>query len=84
MAVERNTIFKPKTAGDPKLAVSVRGLVGAYQPGCVYFFGSVAPGYKAGPDSDYDLLVVVPERRVCAAVVLPSAHCLHRARYRSS
>jgi len=41
--------------------------VDAYQPQSIYLFGSVARG-EAGPDSDYDLLVVVaddapPERR---------------------
>jgi len=47
-------------AEDPKLAEVVRRLVDAYQPEQVYFFGSVARG-QAGPDSDYDLLVTVPD-----------------------
>ncbi len=38
----------------------VRRLVTAYQPEEVYLFGSRARG-EARPDSDYDLLVVVPE-----------------------
>jgi len=33
-------------------------LVEAYQPERIYLFGSVARG-DAGPDSDYDILVVV-------------------------
>ncbi|MHB0871676.1 MAG: nucleotidyltransferase domain-containing protein [Chloroflexota bacterium] len=45
---------------DPKLAEIVGRLVDAYQPERVYLFGSVARG-EAGPDSDYDLLVVVPD-----------------------
>ncbi|MBI4491823.1 MAG: nucleotidyltransferase domain-containing protein [Chloroflexi bacterium] len=45
---------------DPKLAEVVRRLVEAYQPECIYLFGSVARG-EAGPESDYDLLVVVPD-----------------------
>lgn len=44
----------------PDLAEIVRRLVGAYQPQRIYLFGSVARG-EAGPDSDYDLLVVVPD-----------------------
>jgi uncharacterized protein len=35
-------------------------LVQAYQPQSVYLFGSMARG-DAGPDSDYDLLLVVPD-----------------------
>jgi predicted nucleotidyltransferase len=41
------------------LAEIVGRLVGAFHPECVYLFGSAARG-EAGPDSDYDLLVVVP------------------------
>ena len=47
-------------AGDPVLAEIVHRLVDAYQPERIYLFGSVARG-EAGPDSDYDLLVVVPD-----------------------
>jgi predicted nucleotidyltransferase len=47
----------------------VRRLAAAYEPERIYLFGSRARG-DAGPDSDYDLLVVVPddaapERRSC-------------------
>jgi predicted nucleotidyltransferase len=45
---------------DTKLAEAVRRLVEAYRPERVYLFGSVARG-EAGPDSDYDLLLVVPD-----------------------
>ncbi|MEQ1890965.1 MAG: nucleotidyltransferase domain-containing protein [Planctomycetota bacterium] len=38
----------------------VRRLVAAYQPERIYLFGSTARG-DAGPDSDLDLLVVVPD-----------------------
>jgi predicted nucleotidyltransferase len=44
----------------PKLAEVVRRLVAAYQPERIYLFGSLARG-ETGPDSDYDLLVVVPD-----------------------
>ena len=44
---------------DPKLAEIVRRLVEAYEPERIYLFGSEARG-DAGPDSDLDLLVVVP------------------------
>lgn len=45
---------------EPKLAEIVRRLVAAYQPERIYLFGSVARGDN-GPDSDYDLLVIVPD-----------------------
>ena len=37
----------------------VRRLVEAYQPAKIYLFGSKARG-DGGPDSDYDIMVVVP------------------------
>lgn len=51
----------------PELAEGLQRLIAAYQPRRVYLFGSVARG-TAGPDSDYDLLLVVddhapPERQ---------------------
>lgn len=45
---------------DPVLREIVERLVAAYQPERIYLFGSVARG-DVGPDSDYDLLVVVPD-----------------------
>lgn len=45
---------------DPALREIVRRITDAYQPLRVYLFGSQARG-TAGPDSDYDLLVVVPD-----------------------
>ncbi len=44
---------------DPRLAELVRRLVAAYRPERIHLFGSRARG-DAGPDSDYDVLVVVP------------------------
>jgi len=44
---------------DAILGSILRRLVDAYQPEAVYLFGSQARG-GTGPDSDYDLLVVVP------------------------
>jgi predicted nucleotidyltransferase len=38
----------------------VRRLIEAYQPEQIFLFGSIARG-DAGPDSDYDLLVIVPD-----------------------
>jgi predicted nucleotidyltransferase len=60
MAVRNGTVFKTPAADDAVLAEAVRRLVEAYRPERVYLFGSVARG-DAGPDSDYDLLVVVPD-----------------------
>ncbi len=45
---------------DAKLAEIVDRLVAAYHPERLYLFGSQARG-DAGPDSDYDLLMVVPD-----------------------
>ncbi|MGH2733508.1 MAG: nucleotidyltransferase domain-containing protein [Actinomycetota bacterium] len=45
---------------DGLLAEIVRRLIEAYEPERIYLFGSCARG-DAGPDSDYDLLVVVPD-----------------------
>ena len=56
-----------KKEEDLILAEIVRRLVEVFHPERIYLFGSHARG-EAGPDSDYDLLVVVtdsapPERR---------------------
>ncbi len=48
------------SATDPVVAEMVRRLVSVYQPERIYLFGSVARG-QAGPDSDYDIMVVVPD-----------------------
>ena len=45
---------------DHSLAEAVRRLRAAYAPERIYLFGSRARG-DDGPDSDYDLLVVVPD-----------------------
>jgi predicted nucleotidyltransferase len=45
---------------DPMLAEVVDRLVQTYRPQEVYLFGSAARG-DAGLDSDYDVLVVVPD-----------------------
>jgi len=50
----------PFRVGDPTLAELLRRLVAAYLPERVYLFGSRARG-EARPDSDYDLLLVVPD-----------------------
>jgi uncharacterized protein len=53
-------VSEPRLREDARLAEIVRRLVEAYQPERIYLFGSVARG-GAGPDSDYDLLVLVPD-----------------------
>jgi predicted nucleotidyltransferase len=45
---------------DQLLDKIVRNLIEAYRPERIYLFGSYARG-DAGPDSDYDLLIVVPD-----------------------
>lgn len=51
-------IRDPLLDQDPVLAEIVRRLVEACHPDRIYLFGSKARG-EEGPDSDYDLLVVV-------------------------
>ena len=47
-------------AGDPVLTEVLRRLIAAYAPERIYLFGSRARG-DSGPDSDYDLMLVVPD-----------------------
>ncbi len=49
------------TTSDPALVRIIRVLVTAYEPEQIFLFGSRARG-DAGPDSDYDLLLVVPDQ----------------------
>ena len=44
---------------DPVLGRIINVLVGLYSPDRIYLFGSKARG-NFGPDSDYDIMVVVP------------------------
>lgn len=62
-------------AADPVLAEIVRRLVTAYQPERVYLFGSVARG-DAGPDSDYDLMMLVREAQEPPYRLSQQAHSL--------
>ncbi len=47
--------------GNPTLVEIVNRLVEAYKPERIYLFGSKARN-EQGPDSDYDLMVVVPDQ----------------------
>jgi predicted nucleotidyltransferase len=60
MAFDHATVFKTPTAGDTALSEVVRRLVETYHPERIYLFGSVMRG-DAGPDSDYDIMVVVAD-----------------------
>ena len=51
---------QPGLTPDPALDETLRRLLASYQPLEVYLSGSKARG-DSGPDSDYDLLVVVPD-----------------------
>ena|SRR5579872_2149342 len=53
-------VFKTPTPTDEALSEVVRRLTETYRPERIYLFGSVARG-DAGPDSDYDIMVVVPD-----------------------
>jgi predicted nucleotidyltransferase len=50
----------PESIQDTRLEEVVERLIEAYWPERIYLFGSQARG-DAGPDSDYDLMVVVPD-----------------------
>jgi len=54
------TSFEPPLVDSPALNEIVRRLIRAYHPERIYLFGSVARG-DAGPDSDYDLVIIVPD-----------------------
>jgi predicted nucleotidyltransferase len=56
----RITFMAEPQIDEPKLEEIVRRLVKTYQPLKIYLFGSYARG-DIGPDSDYDLLVIVPD-----------------------
>ena len=45
---------------DPKLRLVVERLISVYLPDRIYLFGSIARG-DADEDSDYDLMVLVPD-----------------------
>jgi len=45
---------------DPKLRLIVERLIAAYEPDHIYLFGSMARG-DMDADSDYDLMVIVPD-----------------------
>ena len=57
---EREKVLELSPIADPRLAEVVGRLVEAYHPDRIYLFGSRARG-DAGHDSDYDLLLVVPD-----------------------
>lgn len=60
---------------DPILAEIVRRLVEALKPERIYLFGSKARG-ESGPDSDYDLMVVVPHATEPGYRLAQKAHSL--------
>jgi predicted nucleotidyltransferase len=55
-----NADLKAGADQNPVLLEIVRRLVECFHPDRIYLFGSRARG-EAGPDSDYDLMVVVSE-----------------------
>lgn len=75
MRAAREQLLKPPSADDPVLKEIVRRLVEVYHPLRIYLFGSAARG-EAGPDSDYDITVIVPDE---APAELRSEHLAYRA-----
>jgi uncharacterized protein len=74
MAQNKGSLSKVD-AGDPVLAEIVRRLVEAYRPERIYLFGSKARG-DAGPDSDYDVMVVVRQANKPSYRLAQEAHAL--------
>ena len=62
---------------DEKLAVLLERIVAALAPEAIYLFGSRARG-ESRWDSDYDLLVVVPDDTPREKIVLTSTYRLTR------
>lgn len=60
MPEARSEMLDSPSADDPILDEVVRRLRELYRPEQIYLFGSTARG-ESGPDSDYDLMVVVPD-----------------------
>ena len=58
--VPREAIQPAPAGSDPVADEIVRRLVDAYHPERIYLFGSAARG-EVGPNSDYDVLLVVPD-----------------------
>ena|SRR3990172_1621776 len=58
--VPREAIQPSPAGSDPVVNEVVRRLVDAYQPERIYLFGSAARGER-DPNSDYDVLLVVPD-----------------------
>lgn len=52
--------FALPSLDSPVLQEIVRRLVEVYHPERIYLFGSAARG-EASPDSDYDLMIIVPD-----------------------
>jgi uncharacterized protein len=58
--VPRSELGATPSSDDPVVGEILRRLVAAYEPERVYLFGSAARG-DSGRDSDYDVLLVVPD-----------------------
>jgi predicted nucleotidyltransferase len=68
-------LLKRAPIHDPALAEIVRRLVEAFQPERIYLFGSKARR-DAGPDGDYDLMVLVSETSDLSYRLAQRAHSL--------
>lgn len=64
--LDTTDLTKAPSTEDPVLQAIVERLVETYRPERIYLFGSAARG-DAGPDSDYDLMIVVPDATPLAA-----------------
>ena len=73
--MKSNRVYEELLHEDPVLAEIVKRLVAAYRPESIYLFGSRARG-EGGLDSDYDLLLVVPDDA-------PPDHCRSRLAYQA-
>ena len=60
---------------DPKLAELIRRLVDAFEPERIYLFGSRGRD-QGNPESDYDLLMVLPKLNAPTYRIAQQAHSL--------
>ncbi len=75
MTVEIGAEGEKALDGDPILAEIVSRLIEGLQPERIYLFGSKARG-DADADSDYDLMVVVPQTTAPGYRLAQQAHAL--------
>jgi predicted nucleotidyltransferase len=73
--IDRGDATSSIVANDPILDEIVKRLMQTFRPQRIYLFGSTARG-DAGGDSDYDLMVVIPQTTEPGYRLAQKAHAL--------